>query len=94
MRSCISYCCYDVFNVLKVDLVSDELNYSCFARLPQLFDKLREEQPDFAEKIVPLNSDLTKPELDLSKQDQDTLKECINVVFHCAATIRFNEPLK
>ena len=60
----------------------------------QLFDRLRDEQPDFAEKIVAVNSDLTLPELDLSKVDQETLADCINIVFHCAATIRFNEPLK
>ncbi|CAB1322844.1 unnamed protein product [Coregonus sp. 'balchen'] len=60
----------------------------------KLFDRLRDEQPDFAEKIVAVNSDLTLPELDLSKEDQETLADCINIVFHCAATIRFNEPLK
>lgn len=60
----------------------------------QLFDRVRDEQPDFAEKIVAVNSDLTLPELDLSTEDQETLADCINVVFHCAATIRFNEPLK
>ncbi|KAL7862618.1 hypothetical protein SRHO_G00116020 [Serrasalmus rhombeus] len=60
----------------------------------RLFDRLREDQPDFAEKIVAVNSDLTQPDLDLSKEDQDTLTDCINIVFHCAATIRFNEPLK
>ncbi|XP_056595671.1 fatty acyl-CoA reductase 1 isoform X1 [Triplophysa dalaica] len=60
----------------------------------RLFDKLREEQPNFAEKIVAVNSDLTQPEMDLSKDDQETLTSCINIVFHCAATIRFNEPLK
>ncbi|XP_041746443.1 fatty acyl-CoA reductase 1 isoform X2 [Coregonus clupeaformis] len=60
----------------------------------KLFDRVRDEQPDFAEKIVAVNSDLTLPELDLSKEDQETLADCINVVFHCAATIRFNEPLK
>uniref|UniRef100_A0A9J7YVC5 Fatty acyl-CoA reductase n=1 Tax=Cyprinus carpio carpio TaxID=630221 RepID=A0A9J7YVC5_CYPCA len=60
----------------------------------KLFDRLREEQPDFAEKIVAVNSDLTKPDLDLSTEDQETLTSCINIVFHCAATIRFNEPLK
>uniref|UniRef100_A0A8C8IGK6 Fatty acyl-CoA reductase n=1 Tax=Oncorhynchus tshawytscha TaxID=74940 RepID=A0A8C8IGK6_ONCTS len=60
----------------------------------KLFDRLRDEQPDFAEKIVAVNSDLTLPELDLSKVDQETLADCINIVFHCAATIRFNEPLK
>uniref|UniRef100_A0A672Q4T5 Fatty acyl-CoA reductase n=1 Tax=Sinocyclocheilus grahami TaxID=75366 RepID=A0A672Q4T5_SINGR len=60
----------------------------------KLFDRLREEQPDFAEKIVAVNSDLTQPDLDLSTEDQETLTGCINIVFHCAATIRFNEPLK
>ncbi|TSQ92664.1 Fatty acyl-CoA reductase 1 [Bagarius yarrelli] len=49
---------------------------------------------NFAEKIVAVHSDLTQPELNLSKADQDMLQEQINVVFHCAATIRFNEPLK
>ncbi|XP_043084152.1 fatty acyl-CoA reductase 1 isoform X2 [Puntigrus tetrazona] len=60
----------------------------------KLFDRLRVDQPDFAEKIVAVNSDLTQPDLDLSTEDQETLTGCINVVFHCAATIRFNEPLK
>uniref|UniRef100_A0A8C2C036 Fatty acyl-CoA reductase n=1 Tax=Cyprinus carpio TaxID=7962 RepID=A0A8C2C036_CYPCA len=60
----------------------------------KLFDRLREEQPDFAEKIIAVKSDLTQPDLDLSIEDQETLIGCINIVFHCAATIRFNEPLK
>lgn len=60
----------------------------------QLFEKLQEEQPDFAGKIIAVKSDLTLPELDLSKEDQSVLAENVNVVFHCAATIRFNEPLK
>ncbi|XP_028263541.1 fatty acyl-CoA reductase 1 isoform X2 [Parambassis ranga] len=60
----------------------------------KLFEKLQAEQPNFAEKIIAVNSDLTRPELDLSKEDQSILVENINIVFHCAATIRFNEPLK
>lgn len=60
----------------------------------KLFDRLQDEQPDFAEKIIAVNSDLTQPELDLSKEDQSILVENVNIVFHCAATIRFNEPLK
>uniref|UniRef100_A0A3B3XH87 Fatty acyl-CoA reductase n=1 Tax=Poecilia mexicana TaxID=48701 RepID=A0A3B3XH87_9TELE len=60
----------------------------------KLFEKLQAEQPDFAEKITAVNSDLTVLELDLSKEDQSILVENINIVFHCAATIRFNEPLK
>uniref|UniRef100_A0A3Q3GZ70 Fatty acyl-CoA reductase n=1 Tax=Labrus bergylta TaxID=56723 RepID=A0A3Q3GZ70_9LABR len=60
----------------------------------KLFEKVQEEQPDFAEKIIAVSSDLVLPELDLSKDDQSILAEKIHVVFHCAATIRFNEALK
>ncbi|XP_034734286.1 fatty acyl-CoA reductase 1 isoform X2 [Etheostoma cragini] len=60
----------------------------------KLFERLQDEQPGFAEKIIAVNSDLTQPELDLSKEDQSILVDNINIVFHCAATIRFNEPLK
>lgn len=60
----------------------------------QLFERLQDEQPGFAEKIIAVNSDLTLPELDLSKEDQNILAENVDIVFHCAATVRFNEPLK
>ncbi|XP_030586726.1 fatty acyl-CoA reductase 1 isoform X1 [Archocentrus centrarchus] len=60
----------------------------------KLFEKLQEEQPGFAEKIIAVNSDLTRSQLDLSKEDQSVLAESINIVFHCAATVRFSEPLK
>ncbi|CAL8235721.1 unnamed protein product [Boreogadus saida] len=60
----------------------------------KLFDRLQEEQPDFAEKIIAVNSDLTQKDLNLSKEDQATLAEHIHIVFHWAATVRFNEPLK
>lgn len=66
---------------------------SCLFHL-QLFERLQEEQPAFADKIVAVSSDLTQPELNLSREDQGVLTEAVNVVFHCAATIRFNEPLK
>ncbi|XP_008309561.1 fatty acyl-CoA reductase 1 isoform X2 [Cynoglossus semilaevis] len=60
----------------------------------RLFERLQEEQPEFSEKIVAVKSDLTQPQLDLSDHDQKVLIENVNIVFHCAATIRFNEPLK
>ncbi|XP_061898507.1 fatty acyl-CoA reductase 1 [Entelurus aequoreus] len=60
----------------------------------KLFGRLQEEQPYFAEKIIAVSCDLTKPELDLRKDKQILLAESIHIVFHCAATIRFNEPLK
>ncbi|XP_072128962.1 fatty acyl-CoA reductase 1 isoform X4 [Mobula birostris] len=60
----------------------------------KLFDRLREEQPDFKEKVVAVSSELTQPELGLSQADKELLISCINIVFHCAATVRFNETLK
>ncbi|XP_075423523.1 fatty acyl-CoA reductase 1 isoform X3 [Ascaphus truei] len=60
----------------------------------KLFDRLRDEQPDSTEKVIAISSELTQPELDLSKEDQETLIDCIDIVFHCAATVRFNESLR
>uniref|UniRef100_A0AAY4CA47 Fatty acyl-CoA reductase n=1 Tax=Denticeps clupeoides TaxID=299321 RepID=A0AAY4CA47_9TELE len=60
----------------------------------KLFDRVREDDPDFYQKIVPISSELTQPGLAISPQDAQKLASCINVVFHCAATIRFDEPLK
>ncbi|TFK04070.1 Fatty acyl-CoA reductase 1 [Platysternon megacephalum] len=57
----------------------------------KLFDRLRDEQPEFKEKIIAVTSELTQSELDLSEQDKEKLIDCINIVFHCAATVRFNE---
>lgn len=83
----------ELMYVLQVSLLYLWHHFN-FSIVPQLFDRLQEEQPGFAEKIIAINSDLTQPELDLSKEDQSILIENINIVFHCAATIRFNEPLK
>ncbi|XP_048405228.2 fatty acyl-CoA reductase 1-like isoform X3 [Stegostoma tigrinum] len=57
----------------------------------KLFDRVRE---DFQKKIIPIGSELMQPNLAISSKDTEHLLSCINVVFHCAATIRFDEPLK
>ncbi|XP_041072312.1 fatty acyl-CoA reductase 1 isoform X2 [Carcharodon carcharias] len=57
----------------------------------KLFDRVRE---DFQKKIIPIGSELMQPNLAISSEDTEHLLSCINVVFHCAATIRFDEPLK
>ncbi|XP_034529544.1 fatty acyl-CoA reductase 1 isoform X3 [Notolabrus celidotus] len=60
----------------------------------KLFDRVREDDPDFHQKIIPISSELTQPGLAISPEDVERLTACINVIFHCAATIRFDEPLK
>ncbi|XP_019738532.1 fatty acyl-CoA reductase 1 isoform X2 [Hippocampus comes] len=60
----------------------------------KLFDRVREDDAHFHRKIVPISSELTEPGLAISPEDADKLAACVNIVFHCAATIRFDEPLK
>lgn len=60
----------------------------------QLFDRVREDNPEFHQKVIPISSELTQPGLAISPEDVQKLTSCIDIVFHCAATIRFDEPLK
>ena len=45
-------------------------------------------------KLQPLDGDLTLDGLGLSKEDKAELCEHVNVVFHVAASVRFDDPLK
>lgn len=38
--------------------------------------------------------DCTLPDLGISKLDRQTLADKISIIYHCAATIRFDEALK
>ncbi|KAJ7329283.1 hypothetical protein JRQ81_015457, partial [Phrynocephalus forsythii] len=60
----------------------------------KLFDRVREEWPNFHEKIKPINAELTQPNLAIAPEDTAELLQEVNIVFHCAATVRFDEPLK
>lgn len=62
----------------------------------QLFDRLKEEQGKdiISRKIVAVNGDVSLPDLGLSPADRQTLVSNVNFVFHMAATVRFDEPLK
>ncbi|XP_049636995.1 fatty acyl-CoA reductase 1 isoform X2 [Suncus etruscus] len=60
----------------------------------KLFDRLRDENPDFREKIIAISSELTQPKLALSEEDKEVIIDSTNIIFHCAATVRFNENLR
>jgi len=60
----------------------------------QLFDNLRSEQPEFVSKVHAVSGDIAEEGLGLQADQQAYLEDNINVVFHSAATIRFDEPLK
>jgi hypothetical protein len=60
----------------------------------QIFSKVKEQQPKGMEKVTAVTGDITMPQLGLSSSDFQLLIENVSVVFHSAATIRFNEELK
>jgi len=43
---------------------------------------------------VPVFGDMTLPELGMSQADQKILTDSVSVVFHSAATVKFDETLK
>lgn len=59
-----------------------------------VFSRLREKNPDIFEKVKVLPGDVGLPNLGLSEEDQLYLIDNIDIVFHSAATVKFNENLK
>ncbi|XP_012344105.1 putative fatty acyl-CoA reductase CG5065 [Apis florea] len=59
-----------------------------------LFDEIRKKDPGILSKIHLIKGDITLPDLGLSSSDKNLLIERVNIVFHVAATVKFNEPLK
>lgn len=59
-----------------------------------LFNRLRAEREEQLGKIVPILGDITEPELGISQTDQQLLADTVSIVFHSAATVKFDEALK
>lgn len=50
--------------------------------------------PEFRKKVIPIEGDLLEPNLGISSSDEKLLIDECNIIFHSAATVRFDEPLK
>ncbi|PSN51360.1 hypothetical protein C0J52_07924 [Blattella germanica] len=59
-----------------------------------LFDCLKEKSPKFRHKVIAVNGDCSAPGLGLSPSDRKRLAEDVNIVFHGAATVRFDEKMR
>ncbi|KAG6454638.1 hypothetical protein O3G_MSEX008790 [Manduca sexta] len=59
-----------------------------------VFSKLKIENPEALKKIVPIVGDITTPGLGISADDENELIEKVSIVFHVAATVKFNLPLR
>jgi alcohol-forming fatty acyl-CoA reductase len=62
----------------------------------KLFDQLKEEQGKdiISKKVQAINGDVSLPDLGMSQTDRQILADNVHLVYHMAATIRFDEPLK
>lgn len=80
-------------------LVRSKKGKSMEARCEQIFDdvvfeKLREVSPKYRHKIVSIAGDCVLPGLGIEVNDRHLLIDRVNVVFHVAATVRFDEKLR
>lgn len=60
----------------------------------KLFDILRSEQPSALNKLIPIASDVSVEGLGLLPSDREMLIEKVNIIFHVAASVRFDESLR
>ncbi|KAL3270689.1 hypothetical protein HHI36_021217 [Cryptolaemus montrouzieri] len=59
-----------------------------------LFHTVRKERPNDLYKVLPIEGDITQPDLAISINDRNMLARSVNIVFHSAATVKFDEKLK
>ncbi|XP_050359935.1 fatty acyl-CoA reductase 1-like [Nymphalis io] len=87
-----------LFNCSEIEriyvLIRGKKGVNTHNRLQQMFDvpvfdKLKALKPNALNKVIPIEGDVTKPELDIKTSDEQKLIDNVSVVFHSAATVRF-----
>ncbi|XP_075144765.1 fatty acyl-CoA reductase wat-like [Haematobia irritans] len=58
-----------------------------------LFNELRSQRPTYATYLKIIAGDCTKPDLAISNDDRQELIKNVDIIVHCAASVRFNELL-
>ncbi|KAI4499707.1 hypothetical protein M0802_005277 [Mischocyttarus mexicanus] len=92
LRSCPNIKCIYI-------LIRQKKGKDVFQRVNELFEdtvfsKLRQEQPQFRDRIIFFEGDCKLSNLGITTMDRATLIEEISIVFHVAANIKFNENIK
>lgn len=55
---------------------------------------MKTEYPDYLSKLTSITGDCEKPNLGISENDRNTLISQVEVIFHVAATVRFDAHLR
>lgn len=58
-----------------------------------VFDRIRKSSSDLMDKVIAINGDITEENFGLDEDSQKLLAENVSIVFHSAATVRFDEDL-
>ncbi|XP_020296579.1 putative fatty acyl-CoA reductase CG5065, partial [Pseudomyrmex gracilis] len=91
LRSCTNICkIYLLIRPKKDQNIESRLNELIENRL---FDRVKKEVPNFRHKIVPIFGDLYNENLGLSEHDRNILIREVSIIFHVAATVRFDEEI-
>lgn len=77
---------------LIIFIVQETGNFMCC--FVQVFDRIRNNHPERLRKIVFVAGDISKPNIGLNHIDLQMLKENVQIVFHSAATVRFDQGIK
>ncbi|KAL0858852.1 hypothetical protein ABMA27_011304 [Loxostege sticticalis] len=90
-------CCPGVENLYL--LVRQKRGKDIYTRIEEIFDdpvfdRLKKEVPKFRHKIVGMPADCEVAGLGLTLTDRQTLTEKVNIIFHSAATVKFDEHLR
>ncbi|KAG5887300.1 hypothetical protein JTB14_007027 [Gonioctena quinquepunctata] len=59
-----------------------------------IFDTLRKSDPSVLNKIIPINGDVTELQLGMSKKDRHSIINNVQIIFHSAASVRFDDSLR
>uniref|UniRef100_A0A2A4JY42 Fatty acyl-CoA reductase n=1 Tax=Heliothis virescens TaxID=7102 RepID=A0A2A4JY42_HELVI len=58
-----------------------------------VYDMLREKQPNFADRIIPVEGEVADIRLGINDSDWSSITDEVDTIFHVAATVRFDEAL-
>ena len=59
-----------------------------------VFNRVRDESPQQMDKIVVIKGDVSIERLGISEEDENELIANVNLIFHCAANVRFDLSIK
>ncbi|XP_067131275.1 putative fatty acyl-CoA reductase CG5065 [Centruroides vittatus] len=60
----------------------------------KIFDRLKQSKPDILNKVYYIEGDVTQVNLGMFSSDLDLIKKYVSIVFHLAASVKFNESFR